>query len=78
MKHYSGEFIRAAIIYIPKTAPSDLLENKKVKNNIHLYMRRDFIMDSCEEIIPEYLSFVKGVDHSEDFPFKISRLMTSL
>lgn len=74
--HFSaeGEVTFRSILYVPKTAAHDLYQDYgKATDNIKMYVKRVFITDDFEEMMPKYLSFIKGVVDSDDLPLNVSR-----
>lgn len=65
----SREFV--GLLFIPKLPPYDL--NSTVRRGIRLFVKRVFIMDNCEELLPQWLRFVRGVVDSDDLPLNVSR-----
>ncbi len=73
--HYSaeGKIEFKALLYLPSKAPFDMFQQEGPKHGIHLYVKRIFIMDNCEALLPRYLRFAKGVVESNDLPLNVSR-----
>jgi molecular chaperone HtpG len=72
--HYSAEGVSEfkALLYIPAHKPYDLFMREH-KRGVHLYVKRVFITDNCEAVLPDYLRFIKGVVDSSDLPLNVSR-----
>jgi len=62
-----------ALLYIPSRAPFDLYHREMSYRGLQLYIKRVFIMDNCEDLMPTHLRFVRGVVDSDDLPLNVSR-----
>jgi molecular chaperone HtpG len=63
----------SALLYIPQKAPFDMFTPEPQKRGVHLYVRRVYITDNCEALVPNYLRFLRGVVDSSDLPLNVSR-----
>ena len=61
-----------SLLYLPKRAPFDMMDRER-RHGIKLYVKRVFIMDDAEQLMPAYLRFVRGVIDSDDLPLNVSR-----
>ena len=69
-----GKIEYTNLMFIPSSKPYDLM-NPDRKNRLQLYVKRVFITDDCDDLMPAYLRFVRGIVDSEDLPLNVSREM---
>merc|ERR1712182_147266 len=69
-----GEIEFKSILFLPKKAPFDMMDNYHTKKlEVKLYVRRVLVAEKFEELLPRYLNFVRGVVDSDDLPLNVSR-----
>ncbi|HEX7669617.1 MAG TPA: molecular chaperone HtpG, partial [Polyangiaceae bacterium] len=72
--HVEGTQLFSGLLYVPKRPPFDLF-SQDAHHGVRLHVKRVFIMDDCEELLPKWLRFVRGIVDSEDLPLNVSREM---
>ena len=70
-----GTFEARALLFLPEHPPFDLYRHDVKRRGVQLYVKRIFIMDDCDDLLPPYLRFVRGVVDCEDLPLNVSREM---
>merc|ERR1712084_108480 len=74
MGNAEGEIEFKSILFLPKKAPFDMMDNYWTKKSeVKLFVRRVLVADKFEELLPRYLNFVRGVVDSDDLPLNVSR-----
>jgi len=71
--HVEGAQNYTSLLYIPSKAPMDMMMQRDERHGLRLYVKRVFIMDAAEQILPHYLRFMRGVIDSDDLPLNVSR-----
>lgn len=70
----TGEIDFKSILFVPKKAPMDMMDNYWTKKSeVKLYVRRVLVAEKFEELLPRYLNFIRGVVDSDDLPLNVSR-----
>jgi molecular chaperone HtpG len=71
--HVEGSQNYTSLLYIPSRAPMDMMMQRDERHGLRLYVKRVFIMDAAEQLLPHYLRFIRGVVDSDDLPLNVSR-----